>query len=205
MSDSGTQTPVMERPAEPEKAPTQTRVAGVVAQFDTVDDILAAAAKCRDHGFTKWDCHTPFPVHGLDQAMGIKNTVLPWLVFCGGVAGCGTGFLLQWWMNAVDYPYLISGKPEISFAIYIPVMFELTVLFSALTTFFGMWGMNGLPQLYHPTFLSQKIKRATDDKFFVSVEAEDPKFDVDATTKFLKDIGASDTERLDEPLTGENR
>lgn len=195
MSEAGTLTPPEEAPAS---ADAPTYLHGVVAQFETVDDILAAAAKCRDHGFTNWDCHTPFPVHGLDKAMGVRNTVLPWLVFCGGLTGFLTGIGLQYFTNVMEYPFVISGKPMASWPVYVPVVFELTVLFSALTTFFGMWGMNGLPQLHHPLFFSERFKRASDDRFFVSVLSDDPKFDAAQTTEFLKGIGATHVDRLEE-------
>ena len=117
-------------------ATSQARAAqklhGLVAEFDNVDDLLEACEQIRDQGYTRWDSHTPFPVHGVDQAMGIRSTVLPWIVLVAGVIGLLTGLLMQWWTNAIDYPLVISGKPFFSLPANIPVIFELTVLFSAL-------------------------------------------------------------------------
>src|SRR3954451_14238831 len=113
-------------------------LAGYMAEFDNVDATLAAAEKVRDAGYTCWDVHTPFPGHGIDEAMGIRPTVLPWLVLCGGVTGLVGALVLQWFCNAFDYPFLISGKPLLSVPAWIPVTFELTILCSALTAVFGM-------------------------------------------------------------------
>jgi hypothetical protein len=186
-----------ERPPEAPAAGGGALV-GYLAEFPTVDAILAAAEACRDEGFTRWDCHTPFPVHGLDRAMGLRQTLLPWIALGGGVAGCLTGLGLQWFTNAFDYPFLVSGKPVFSFAVYIPVMFELTVLFSALACFVGMLALNDLPRLYHPVFRSARFARATDDRFFVSVDASDPRFDEVKTRAFLEGLEPDQVERLEE-------
>ena len=126
-----------------ETSNTNGELYGVMAEFDDVTTLCNAADKVRDAGYTKWDCHTPFPVHGLDDLMGIKFTKLPWVVLIMGLTGCSLAVLMQWWMNAVDYPYDISGKPQWSLPANIPVIFEMTVLFSAFTAFFGMWIANG--------------------------------------------------------------
>ena len=160
-------------------------LAGYMAEFDNVTDLMAAAEKVRDAGYTCWDVHTPFPVHGMDEAMGIRPTVLPWLVLCGGLTGLTGGLALQWFTNAFDYPYFISGKPLISAPAWIPVTFELTILCSALTTVFGMLGLNNLPHLYNPLFKNDKFRRATDDRFFIVVESADAVFDEKETYNFL--------------------
>lgn len=170
----------------------------LLAEFDNPATVLSAAERVRDAGYTKWDTHTPFPVHGMDEAMGLKTTKLSWFVMACGVIGAGTGLLMEWWMNAVDYRYLISGKPFFSLPANIPVMFEVTVLVSALAAFFGMLIFNGLPQLYHVLFRSHRFARATDDRFFISIDAGDPKFEAAATERWLRSIGAIEVERLED-------
>jgi hypothetical protein len=181
------------QPANPAK------LYGLIAEFETPGDLMAAAEKVRDAGYKWWDCHTPFPVHGLDKAMGIKRTILPVLVFGAGAAGTFAAFLLQAFTNSWDftiwagvwvtgYPYLISGKPAMSLPAFIPVMFELTILFAALTTVSMMFLFNGLPQLYHPLFRSNRFRRASNDRFFISIEARDPKFLPRKTEEFLKSL-----------------
>lgn len=163
-------------------------LAGYLAEFETVDAVVEAARKCRDAGFSKWDVHAPFPIHGMDEAMGIKPTILPWLVLMGGLSGLTGGLLMQWWMNAVDYQYIISGKPMWSLPANIPVIFECTVLCSAFTSVFGMFLLNKLPCMYNPLFKSERFRRATDDRFFVVIDSADPKFDEVGTPKFLQSL-----------------
>jgi hypothetical protein len=176
----------------------KVELVGLLAEYETVDEILKAARAVRRAGFTRWDVHSPFPIHGIDYAMGVRPTILPWLVAGGGVTGLVSGLLLQWYCNAYDYPFMISGKPFWSLPANIPVIFELTVLFSALTTVFGMLGLNHLPQLYNPLFKSERFKRATSDRFFVVVDATDPKFDEAQTTRLLQDAGAKAIERVED-------
>ncbi|MEE2883322.1 MAG: DUF3341 domain-containing protein [Planctomycetota bacterium] len=170
----------------------------MLAQFDTADLLMSAAAKVRDQGFRLWDCHTPYPVHGLDQAMGIRPTILPWLVLGGGATGFAGGLLMQGWMNAVDYPFLISGKPFWSIPASIPVAFELTILLSAFGAFGGMLLLNGLPRFYRPHFRSDRFRRATADRFFISIDGRDRQFDVVANSKLLTDLGATAVEVIEE-------
>ena len=182
---------------------------GFLAEFDTPADIMHAAEKVRDAGYTHWDCHTPFPVHGLDRAMGIKATILPILVFFGGLTGFLSGFILQWFTNASSfdiwagvsvhgYEFPISGKPDISGPAWIPVMFELTILLSALTCVGGMFVLNKLPQFYHPVFKSERFGRATDDRFFLVIESRDPKFYRDKTEEFVQSLHPSAIEELED-------
>lgn len=179
-------------------APEAPAFWGYAAEFDSVTGVVHAAEACRDAGFTRWDVLTPFPVHGLNDAMGLRNTRLPWFVFCMGATGFLAGVLMQWWMNAVDYRLIVSGKPFWSLPANIPVAFELTILFSALSTFFGMWFLNGLPRPYHPTLTSRRLKHATSDRFYVVVEAADPHFDRAKTREFLQSLGASHVEELED-------
>jgi len=159
-------------------------VHGLLAEYDTPPQILHAAKKIRDAGFTKWDTYTPFAVHGIDDAMGIKATILPWFTLCAGLVGLATAITLQWWMNAYDYPWLVSGKPIWSIPANVPIMFELTVLLSAITTLVGMLMLNNLPRPSHPLDQVRRFARVTDDKFFLMIEASDPKFD-DVETRAL--------------------
>lgn len=175
------------------------RLHSVMAEFTDVDSLMAAATKVRDAGFRKWDCHTPFPVHGLDDAMGVKPTRLPWIVLAMGLTGCGLAVLLQWWTNAWDYPFIISGKPRWSLPANIPVIFEVTVLFSAFTAFFAMWIMNDLPRWFSPLTRKPRFARATDDRFFVVIEAADPQFDGARTADFLSGLGAAAVEEVEMP------
>ena len=167
---------------------------GLLAEYDTPGALIAACVKVRDAGYTRWDSHAPFPVHGIDKAMGIRMTVLPLLVFCGGITGTGVAVLLQWWTNAIDYPWVISGKPLFSLPANIPIMFELTVLFSALTAFLGMLVLNKLPKFSQPLLNSERFRGMTTDRFFVLIEADDPSFDKKATATFLKSAGATSVE-----------
>ena len=171
---------------------------GVLAEYRDVTAIMKAARGVRAAGFTRWDVYSPFPIHGIDAAMGIRPTILPWLVLGGGLTGLATAFGLECFCNAIDYPFLISGKPFISLPAFIPVMFELTVLFSALTAVFGMLLLNGLPTHYNPLFKSERFRRVTTDRFFVAIDASDPKFEERETTDLLKNLGAMNTERVED-------
>jgi len=158
---------------------------GLLAEFASPQDLVRAAARVRDAGYTKWDAHTPFPVHGLDGAMGVRTTRLPFLVLAAGAVGTTGGLLMQWWMNAIDYPIIISGKPFNSLPADIPVTFELTVLLASLTAFIGMLALNELPRFHHPLFKSADFRRVTTDAFFLAIEAADPLFDLAKTEQLL--------------------
>ena len=168
------------------------------AEFKDVDAVMSAARKCRDFGFTRWDVHAPCPIHGMDEAMGIKPTILPWLVLGGGLFGTCGGLLMQWWMNAFDYQFLISGKPLWSLPANIPVAFETTVMGAAYTAVFSMFMLNRLPRLYNPLFKSARFRKATDDRFFVVIEASDPKFDENKTREFLERLHPESLERVED-------
>ena len=161
-------------------------VHGLLAEYDTPAQILHAAKAIRKAGFTKWDTYTPFAVHGIDDAMGIKMTILPWFTLCAGLLGLATAITLQWWTNAFDYPWIISGKPFWSIPANVPIMFELTVLLSAITTLVGMLMLNNLPEPSHPLDRVRRFARVTDDKFFLMIQASDPKFDDDETRELLE-------------------
>ena len=163
----------------------QGKLWGLLAEFASPQDLVRAAARVRDAGYTKWDAHTPFPVHGLDGAMGIRTTRLPFFVLGAGMIGTTTGLVMQYWMNAVDYRLIISGKPFNSLPADIPVTFELTVLLASLTAFIGMLVLNSLPRFNHPLFRNGAFRRATTDAFFLAIEATDPRFDREKTEQLL--------------------
>ncbi len=163
---------------------------GILAEYDTPGELVEAARRVRDAGYKEFDCYSPFPVHGIDDAMGIKRTILPLVVFGGGFTGMLGGMLLQWWMNAYNWPWNIAGKPAWSIPANIPIGFEATILFSVLTTFFGMWIFNKLPQVWHPLFRSDRFARVTDDAFLLGIEAKDKRFSETETAKLLTDAGA---------------
>lgn len=179
-------------------SPAAAAPLGLLIEFGDEHALLDAAARVRDRGFTRWDCHTPFPVHGLDQAMGIKKSRLPLLVIGGGFAGAGAGLLMQWWMVAVDYPYILSGKPFFALPAFIPVMFELAILFGAFAAVLGMLFFNRLPRLVHPVFHSPRFRRATQDRFFIHIDSADPLFEQDSAIEFAQSLGASHLEILEE-------
>jgi len=163
---------------------------GVIAEYDTPGELVEAARKGRDAGYTEFDCFSPFPVHGIDEAMGIKRTILPLIIFAVGFSGTLGGILLQWWTNAYDWKWNISGKPTWSIPANVPIAFETTILLSVFAAFFGMWILNKLPQVWHPYFRLERFGRVTDDAFLLGIEAKDEQFDNEKTTKLLADAGA---------------
>jgi hypothetical protein len=176
----------------------EPRLYGLLIEFTDPNALVEACRRVRDDGWRRWDAHTPFPLHGMDDAMGIRGTRLPLIVLAGGLCGCGLALLMQWWMNAVDYPLVISGKPLFGLPANIPVTFELTVLLSALSTFFGMWGLNGMPRLHHPVFNSARFRRVTADRYFIVLEAADPRFDPERTRAFAQSLGGTAVEAIEE-------
>jgi hypothetical protein len=198
-----------------QKAPAQTAPAkpttegqtlvGLLAEYDNVNDLLAAARGVRKKGYTCWDVHSPFPVHGMDEAMQLRRTRLPLIVFLAGLTGTLGGLFLVWWTNATSYdvpyalrgyPFIISGKPIFSLPANIPVIFETTVLLAAFGAVFGMLGLNRLPRLYNPLFASQRFRRVTSDRFFIVIEAGDPRFDRAKTANLLLELRASHVEEV---------
>lgn len=179
------ETTMNEKPETRQDATTTLPDYGYLARYENVTQLVDACEKIRDAGYKRWDAYSPFAVHGIDPAMGIRPTVLPWLVLAGGLTGCSGAVLMQWWMNAVDYPYLISGKPLFSLPANIPVAFELTILLSALTAFFGVLLLNKLPDWFHPLFRADQFARATDDGFYIGIEARDPAYDRVKTRELL--------------------
>jgi hypothetical protein len=183
-----------------EKPKTKKRPAIMLAEFATPDDVVHAAEKVRDAGYQKWDVHTPYPLHGMDAAMGLGDSPLGWLVLVMALTGLASATALMVWANGIEYPIIIGGKPPISLPSMVPICFELTILFSALGCFFGMLGFNQLPKHNHPVFESERFKGFSTDKFFISVEAADPQFDVAHTRRFLESLHPSFIELVEEEV-----
>ncbi|QEG01867.1 hypothetical protein Mal15_59480 [Stieleria maiorica] len=168
----------------------ETTVHGMMAEFTTVDSLLSACRRVRDAGYTKTDAYTPFPVHGIDKALGIKPTALPWICLIAGATGTCIALAMQIWMNSIDYKYIISGKPYLSLPAFIPVAFELTILLASFGAFFGMWALNGLPKFSNPMFTDPRFDRATDDRFFLYVDASDERYDAAGVRSLMADTGS---------------
>ena len=169
-----------------------TSLAGLTGIFTNPDSVLHAAAKLRDAGYRKFDFHTPYPVHGLDDAMGVRPTILPWISLVAGFTGALVAIHLQWWTGAVDYKLIVGGKPFFAMEPSIPIAFELTVLLSATATVIGMFALNGLPAWFSKWQRGPHFARSTDDAFVLTVDAEDPLFHSDKTRAFLEAIGAEE-------------
>jgi len=162
-----------------------TALYGLVAEFAEADELLAAAEKVFGEGYRKIDAYSPFPIHGLSDAIGFKDNRVPWTVFICGLIGAATGVALQYFVSVMEYPLNIGGRPLFSWPSFVPVTFECTILLSAFGAVFGMILMNGLPKPYHSIFNAPGFERATQDRFFLCIESEDPLFDRTETEKFL--------------------
>lgn len=167
---------------------------GLLAEFPNPGALYHAAEGVRDAGYKHFDTHSPFPIHGMDDAMGLPNSKVGWICLGGGITGLSLGTWLQWWTGSVDYPLNISGKPFFAVEPSVPVMFELTILFSALAAVAGMFALNGLPRPYNPLFYSSNFARATDDAFFLHIAATDKRFDAEGTRELLSGLGAKNIE-----------
>ena len=181
-------------PATPRELPPY----GLVAEFETAQALVNAAAKARDTGFKRMDAYSPFPIEGLTDALGQRPTRLPLVVLLGGLVGGLTGFLLQWYTSTYSYHLNIAGRPADigSWPMFIPVTFECTVLGASLSAVFGMLGLNGLPMPYHPLFNVERFALASRDRFFLAIRAIDPKFDRAQTRIFLEGLGAREVSEV---------
>ena len=171
---------------------------GIIAEYDTPADLMHAAEKVRDAGYRRWDVFTPYPVHGMDRAMGLKNSMVGWFSFIGGVTGYTTGMLLIWFTNAFDYPIVIGGKPMFSPFSAFPPSYELTILFGAFGSVFGMLFLNRLPRLHHPLFKHKRFALATHDKYFLVIETSDPRYSEAETRKLLESSGKPRIEMVED-------
>lgn len=169
-------------------------VYGIVAEFPNPGALLHAAEAVRKAGYRRFDVHSPFPIHGMDKAMGLGQSKVGFITLGGGLTGFALGYWMQWWMGGVDYPLNIGGKPFFAIEPSIPIMFELTVLFSAFGAVIGMLALNGLPRPYNPLFYSENFSRFSDDAFFLHIAASDRKFDRDQTVQLLRNLGGTNLE-----------
>jgi hypothetical protein len=161
---------------------------GLLAEFETAEQILAAVRRARQEGYRNMDAYTPYPVEGLSEELGLTRSRVPFVVLAGGLVGAASGFFMQYWAEAVDYPLNVGGRPYNSWPAFIPITFELMVLVAAFAALLGMFYLNGLPMPYHPVFHLPRFARASQDRFFLCIEATDPRFDRSATKQFLASL-----------------
>lgn len=190
--------PFIPRPAPRYVTEAGEEVHGVLAEYHTSAEVYHAAEKVRDAGYTRWDVHSPFPIHGIEDAMGMKRTILPVFVAIGAFTGTGLAYLMQWWMTARDYPLVVQGKPYGAWEPFVPILFEISVLLAAFTALLSMLALNGLPRWYHPLLKKDRFLRASQDRFIIAIEAVDPRFDPQGTRKLLLDSGAKAIELVED-------
>ena len=161
---------------------------GLMAEYDTVPGMVSAAEKAHEHGYRRMDTYSPFPIEGLAEAIGFHSSRVPLRVQIGGIVGCLGGFFLQYWASVIDYPINVGGRPLNSWPLFIPVTFEVTILLAALSAFFGVLVLNGLPMPYHPVFNVERFALASRNRFFLCIEARDKQFDLAETRRFLETL-----------------
>jgi hypothetical protein len=165
---------------------------GILAEFDTPTQMVDAARQVRDAGYTKTDAFSPFPLHEIDEALGIKRSILPYLILAGGITGLLSGLGLVYFVHVIDYPIIVGGRPHFSLPSFIPPMYELTILFSSFVAVFGMLFLNGLPAPYHPLFNVPRFALATREKFFLVIESDDPNYEYEKTRAFMEKLDAQE-------------
>ncbi|HRJ27541.1 MAG TPA: DUF3341 domain-containing protein [Fimbriimonadaceae bacterium] len=161
---------------------------GIVAEFDTPEDLKRSANAARERGYTKMEAYSPFPIHGMEDAVGYKDFRIKWIIFGCACVGAVVGLGMQYWWAVIDYPMNVGGRPLFSWPQFVPVTFECTILASAFGAVFGMLGLNGLPKPYHPIFEAPNFERASQDRFFLLIEAHDPIYDRFETKRFLEEF-----------------
>jgi len=174
------------------------RIYGLMAEFDDASALVAATSKARDEGYRRMDAYSPFPIEELHDAMGGHHSRLPLIVLIGGLVGCISGFLLQYWASAIAYPVNVGGRPFNSWPAFIPVTFECTILGASLSAVLGMLALNGLPMPYHSVFNVPRFVLASRNRFFLCIEARDRKFDLEATRRFLETLGPREVSTVDD-------
>lgn len=185
----------------------ENKLEGMVALFDTPDEIMSAASRVRDAGWKKWDCHTPYPVHGLDSAMGMQSSIIPFFTLSAGISGAIFAKVMQWYMSDFDYPLMIGGKPLFSLPAFVPITFELFVLFGALTTFACILIFCHLGSWRSPLHKVGAMQEVTCNRFAIYLDATDEHFDENTARDFLAEIGSQDiraVELADEDEVQEN-
>jgi hypothetical protein len=174
------------------------KIWGAIAEFENPARLVESIEKVRTSGYSKFEAWSPFPIHGIEDAMDLPGSKVPWITLAGGLTGLTIAFLLQWWTAAVDYPIVIGGKPLFAWEPSVPIFFELTVLLSGIMTLVGLMLLNGMPKPYHPLDKYAPFRRVTDDKFFITIEATDPKFDAEACQTLLADLGGQNVALVEE-------
>jgi len=187
----------------PDAALNDRKLVGMIGLFDDPDHLIAAAERVRDAGYRKWDCHTPYPVHGLDDAMGLKPSPMPYICLVAGGIGAGAAMLMQWWMSAVDYPVRIGGKPLFSWPAFVPITFELFVLFAALATMGGMVFLCKLGRWASPLHDNGVMAEVTTRRHGVVLDASDEKFSETSARALLEGTGCQDVRPLYEAADGD--
>jgi len=171
-------------------------VHGILAEFRNPKELIDAAEMVKDSGYNNFDTYAPFPIHGMEKAMGLKDSLLGWIVLAGGLAGMIGALALMIWVMGYEYPLNISGKPYINIPVYVPITFEMTVLFAAFAATFGMFALNKLPRFHNPLFNVERFKKASDDGFFICIEASDDLFSENEVSKLFTDFGATHIETV---------
>ncbi|MBI2423854.1 MAG: DUF3341 domain-containing protein [Candidatus Hydrogenedentes bacterium] len=166
----------------------EAQVFGLIAEFDEADQLLSAASKAYAAGYRTMDAYSPFPIHGLSEAIGFNKTYVSLFTLIGGLSGTATAIFMQWFASSIHYPYHIGGKPFFSWPSFMPITFELTILFGAFSALGSMLLLNGLPRHHHPVFNAKRFERASNDGFFLCIEQTDVQYDKEKTTAFLQGL-----------------
>ena len=171
---------------------------GIMAEFDTATELVDAARLVRDAGYTKTDAFSPFPLHEIDEALGIKRSILPYLIFAGAITGLLSGLGLEYFVHVIEWPIIVGGRPAFSLPSFVPPAYELTILFAAFVAVFGMLFLNGLPSPYHPVFNVPRFALATREKFFLIIESADPLYNYEETRSFMSSLDAQEVFDVEE-------
>lgn len=174
----------------------ERKLYGMIAQFGSAEALLEAVEKARTNGYCKMEAYSPYPIHGLSEALGLRKTRLPYIIFCGGAAGAILGFAMQWSSAAYFYPINVAGRPYFSWEAFVPITFECMILLGSFSAVLGMLGLNGLPQPYHPLFNSEAFSHASRDKFFLCIESVDPKFSIEGTRQFMETLAPEEIDEV---------